>query len=94
MPDQNSCAADPRASTIIDSEIPPSHPHKRAIEDVVFETTAALPGVWKATIRQEAAWWAVSLETSNVVLRTLFHDSQLHPELVRERLWRILQRHR
>jgi hypothetical protein len=82
------------AEVLIESEIPADHPQKEAIESAFVVLTEGLTGSWKLTIRRDALrWWAVSLESHELVLRTLFHDVDLRPEHVRERWLGILSRH-
>jgi hypothetical protein len=48
----------------IESEIPPGHPEKGRIEDVLRATLAGLPGKWRVRIvcSHIHVWWVVVIE--------------------------------
>ena len=48
---------------VLDSEIPPGHPEKQAIEQAIREALVGLSG-WKVQIEvaSRAAWWVVRIQ--------------------------------
>jgi len=87
-------AGDPTSRTILDSEIPPGHPAKRAIEIGLRSALVGLPGEWRMTVvcSRTSVWWVLRVDGPGFQWMTLLADpTQLNAPEITGRLLEALR---